>query len=948
MIGVSVVERFGRSALLRGTTIAAAIVIIACGKDALVTAPLAVPGSVRGDVEALGETYPQVVISQIYGGGGNSGATLKNDFIEIHNNGSTDVPLSGWSVQYASSAGSSWQVTPLHGTLAPGQYRLILEAKGTGGTQELPLPHDDSGNVAMSATAGKVALVRNSTPLTCGASGSSCGGFDVVADLIGFGTAASIFEGTSPTANLANTTAALRRNSGCTDTDNNRRIVNGLDSSDFAVGAPSPRNSASTVMICPDAAPRVASVTPVSAGTLTDPPTLAVIFNEPVNLTDGWFRLVCSSTGTHTSATIGGPQKFSFSDLGDFAPGETCTATVVATSVRDQDAGDPPDAMTADFSWTFKTEGEPVVLPDTHFTELHYDNAGDDVDEQIEIEGPANTHLSGWSIVLYNGGSGLVYDTRALTGTIPAGCDARGTVAVSFFSIQNGSPDGMALVHDGAVVQFLSYEGTFAANDGPAAGMISTDIKAEESSGSSAVSSLQLNAKTGRWITRRRNFGRCNSLPLPPYDMTFSGRLPISDPALPVGFEDQIFATMLDTLGATVPTTFTWSSDTPELASIDARGVMHALAAGQAVFRATAANGASVTYTLPTTVATLGGTADYRGNAEFGVPTDGDASDDFIITRDQYTISYSRTRNTPNWVSYEFDATHFQAPGGDNIDRCDCFTHDPALPASFTHLTTADYTGAGAFAGYGIDRGHMARSFDFTSGSLDNARSYYLSNIIPQAAAVNQGPWKLLEDSLGNLARFDGKEVYIIDGVAGSKGTVKDEGKIVIPTAVWKVAIVLPLNHGLADVHDFNDIDDIIAVVMPNDPTVNADWKTYKTTVDEVERVSGYDILSLLPDKLEQAVENNDVLAAKKLNGAVTLVKGLATGTLNAGQANSLLAKISAAQNQLGMGNTGAAANQLRALLNEVDAVVASGRLTSADAQPLQTMIAQIIDSLMT
>ena len=69
------------------------------------------------------------------------------------------------------------------------------------------------------------------------------------------------------------------------------------------------------------------------------------------------------------------------------------------------------------------------------------------------------------------------------------------------------------------------------------------------------------------------------------------------------------------------------------------------------------------------------------GNTAFGVPTDGDASDDFIITRDQYTISYSQNRNTPNWVSYEFDATHF----GTNVDRCDCFTHDPALPASFTH-----------------------------------------------------------------------------------------------------------------------------------------------------------------------------------------------------------------------------------------------------------------------
>lgn len=81
----------------------------------------------------LGGAMPAVVISQIYGGGGNSGATLKNDFIELHNTGSTAISLAGWSVQYASAAGSSWQVTGLTGTLAPGAYYLVQEAKGSGG-----------------------------------------------------------------------------------------------------------------------------------------------------------------------------------------------------------------------------------------------------------------------------------------------------------------------------------------------------------------------------------------------------------------------------------------------------------------------------------------------------------------------------------------------------------------------------------------------------------------------------------------------------------------------------------------------------------------------------------------------------------------------------------------------------------------------------------------------
>ena len=100
-----------------------------------------------------------VVISQVYGGGGNSGAPLTNDFIELHNRGALAVSLSGWSVQYASSAGSSWQKTDLSGTLQPGQYFLVKLARGAGGTTDLPTP-DITGTLNMSATSGKVALVR--------------------------------------------------------------------------------------------------------------------------------------------------------------------------------------------------------------------------------------------------------------------------------------------------------------------------------------------------------------------------------------------------------------------------------------------------------------------------------------------------------------------------------------------------------------------------------------------------------------------------------------------------------------------------------------------------------------------------------------------------------------------------------------------------------------------
>src|SRR6185369_13926314 len=157
--------------------------------------------------------------------------------------------------------------------------------------------------------------------------------------------------------------------------------------------------------------------------------------------------------------------------------------------------------------------------------------------------------------------------------------------------------------------------------------------------------------------------------------ISFSGRLP-GDPPLPVGFQDQLFATVRDASNTTVATTITWSSETPALASIDPDGVMTSLAEGTATFRATAADGTTTaTLSLPMRIAVASTTAVYAGNTEFGEPADADPGDDFIVRHAEYTASYNPTRGTPNWVSYDLEATHFGAE-----DRCDCFTFDPDLP----------------------------------------------------------------------------------------------------------------------------------------------------------------------------------------------------------------------------------------------------------------------------
>jgi predicted extracellular nuclease len=192
-----------------------------------------------------------IVISQVYGGGGNSGATYTNDFIELFNRGTSPASLAGWSVQYASATGTgnfganSSQITELPDvTLQPGQYLLIQEAQGSGGTTPLPTPDvADATPISMSGTGGKVALVNTTTPLGCNGGSTSCSpdALATIVDLVGWDSA-NFYEGSGPAPATTNTTAVFRANDGCQDTDNN--------SADFAVSAPNPRNTASPLHVC--------------------------------------------------------------------------------------------------------------------------------------------------------------------------------------------------------------------------------------------------------------------------------------------------------------------------------------------------------------------------------------------------------------------------------------------------------------------------------------------------------------------------------------------------------------------------------------------------------------------------------------------------------------------------------------------------------------------------
>ena len=194
---------------------------------------LTVAGLVVAGAPGAGAVSSTLVVNEVYGGGGNSGATLTHDFIELGNRGSAPVELTGWSVQYlpgSPTASSLWQVTTLGGMLDAGDHYLVREAAGAGGTTALPTP-DASGGIPMSATSGTIALVSTTDALTC-KTAADCAADPRIVDLVGYGNA--VVRETAPTAATSNTTSASR--TGMSDTDNN--------AADFAVGAPSPTNRA--------------------------------------------------------------------------------------------------------------------------------------------------------------------------------------------------------------------------------------------------------------------------------------------------------------------------------------------------------------------------------------------------------------------------------------------------------------------------------------------------------------------------------------------------------------------------------------------------------------------------------------------------------------------------------------------------------------------------------
>jgi endonuclease G len=303
-----------------------------------------------------------------------------------------------------------------------------------------------------------------------------------------------------------------------------------------------------------------------------------------------------------------------------------------------------------------------------------------------------------------------------------------------------------------------------------------------------------------------------------------------------------------DTLGQASPTTITWSSTNPAVATIDGTGLVTHADTGKTVIVATAANGKADSTVYG--VFQYSPAAIYRNHVEFGLPTPGGGNNDILIVppqRTQYALSYNASRGGPNWVSWDLNRTHFG-----RVARAPTFFTDPALvPYGVYQVTTNDYTNSG------YSRGHMCQSEQRTQTRADNDTTFLTTNILPQFQDLNGGPWGELETYGNELARFNQKEIYNISGgiFPATPATLKNEGKVAIPTTTWKIMVILPYGKGLADVHSASDVQ-IIVVNMPNVTGIASEhWQQYTTTVDAIEAATGYDFLSALPDAIEAEVE---------------------------------------------------------------------------------------------
>ena len=215
----------------------------------------------------------------------------------------------------------------------------------------------------------------------------------------------------------------------------------------------------------------------------------------------------------------------------------------------------------------------------------------------------------------------------------------------------------------------------------------------------------------------------------------------------------------------------------------------------------------------------------------------------YLSVKPQYVLSYDGARRVPNWVSWELNKAWLGA-----VARQNDFRPDDTLPDEIPQAQLSDY------AGSGWDRGHLCPSGDRTATVDDNRSTFYLTNMVPQADSANGGPWAQLENYLRHLAAT-GKELSVVaGGVFGGETKTIGAGAVAIPSATFKVVVVLDRpDQGIGDVTSQTRV---ISVVIPNEASVSrsADWRSFRVRARDVEMATGLRLFVDVPHEVREVL----------------------------------------------------------------------------------------------
>jgi len=229
-----------------------------------------------------------------------------------------------------------------------------------------------------------------------------------------------------------------------------------------------------------------------------------------------------------------------------------------------------------------------------------------------------------------------------------------------------------------------------------------------------------------------------------------------------------------------------------------------------------------------------------------GVPTDATPDDEYLMRKPQYALSYNSERNGPNWVSWELNQGWF----GSVPRHKGKFLEDRDLPQGIKRANHDDYTNSG------YDRGHMVRSEERTRTDEDNRTTFLMTNILPQYHDLNAGPWLRLEEHCEKLSRREGHELFIMAGGVFPPGKRANDviGKnVAVPKKFFKIVVILQPGQGPNDVETSTSV---IAVIMPNETGISDQgWEKYRVSVDEIEKRTGYEFLSAVPESIQRVIE---------------------------------------------------------------------------------------------